>query len=312
MSDPGTARRLLREAALYRLQNPDWFREVERDRYEVIEQITGIPGYREKRHYERLTQEQRMELKEFRTWFDARFNCAKTFLSLGKAARKAPNDTDYSRFMGEHKVVSVKEAPPSLAMPEIMTHASTLAKHERANWYGVDARLKMFAGHYIEQARRRGIPLYVNEALRSNARQQELWAEGRSKIRTDGSHGRGCAVDIVHARHGWNLEDEEWIWLGSLGRSVADRLRLPIQWGGDWDEDGVPVIKDKNETFWDPAHWQIRGWRDARPVQAMAKLPMTPRRLLIEASKYPSRWSATDLRNGQINTLPEADHDATV
>ena len=56
-------------------------------------------------------------------------------------------------------------------------------------------------------------------------------------------------MDIVHASRAWNLTKKEWDVLGSIGKEIARKRNLKMEWGGDW-------------KFYDPAHWQIKDWRD--------------------------------------------------
>jgi hypothetical protein len=63
-------------------------------------------------------------------------------------------------------------------------------------------------------------------------------------------------VDIIHASRAWNLTKKEWDVLGSIGKEIARKRNLKMEWGGDWDgREGRP-------KFYDPAHWQIKNWRD--------------------------------------------------
>jgi len=96
----------------------------------------------------------------------------------------------------------------------------------------------------------RNIPVEAFEMLRNEARQDALYAEGRSKAKAGNSpHQYGMAVDVVHATRYWQLSKKEWDILGSIGKEVARRRNIKIEWGGDW------------EKFWDPAHWQLQNWR---------------------------------------------------
>jgi len=83
-------------------------------------------------------------------------------------------------------------------------------------------------------------------------------------------------VDIVHGVFAWELTPQEWQLLGKIGKQVAWRLNqaLPkerqffVDWGGDW-------------KFYDPAHWEIRGWQaDVRKLPVLDPVRKTPRKLM--------------------------------
>jgi hypothetical protein len=85
--------------------------------------------------------------------------------------------------------------------------------------------------------------------LRDEKRQNDLYEQGRSKAKGGNSpHQFGCAVDIVHATRYWQLSKKEWDIIGSIGKEIARKRHLKLDWGGDWD-------------FYDPAHWQLKNWR---------------------------------------------------
>jgi len=96
----------------------------------------------------------------------------------------------------------------------------------------------------VNDARSLGIELLVFETYRSNARQQELFNQGASKLRTVGVHNYGLACDIVKVAAG------EPSWKGDfsfLGRLARDHHLI---WGGDWGDPSVA------HTFVDAVHVQ--------------------------------------------------------
>ena len=122
---------------------------------------------------------------------------------------------------------------------------------------GVHPEIVDFWRAMYKACKARNIPVIAFEMLRTAERQDELYRTGRSKARGYTSpHQFGCAVDIVHAVDYWNISKKQWDIIGTIGKEVARRRHLKIEWGGDWDgEDGRP-------NFWDPAHWQLKNWRD--------------------------------------------------
>ena len=103
-----------------------------------------------------------------------------------------------------------------------------------------------------KECKARKIPIRAFEFLRSRERQDELQAEGRSNAKAGQSpHQYGLAVDIISATKAWDLSKKQWDVIGSIGKEIARKRNLKIDWGGDWD-------------FWDPAHWQIKDWKNYR------------------------------------------------
>lgn len=128
----------------------------------------------------------------------------------------------------------------------------------RANWDGVHPDLKKWALAFIQEAARYGVPLYVHTAKRTKEEQRRLFEKGRSQLNTVGAHTKGYAVDIVHSFYHWDMTEREWAWLHELGKDVARMRQCPMYqrqtWGGKW-------------RFYDPAHWEMTGWRDLPEVK---------------------------------------------
>ena len=57
------------------------------------------------------------------------------------------------------------------------------------------------------------------------------------------------AVDCIVAHKAWSLSKKEWACLIAIGKEVARRRNIKIDSGYDWD-------------FWDPAHWELEGWKE--------------------------------------------------
>ncbi|TIV40708.1 MAG: M15 family metallopeptidase [Mesorhizobium sp.] len=127
------------------------------------------------------------------------------------------------------------------------------AQQMRADREGVNMHLLGFYDAFQRQLRALGVPMFAAEFVRSPERQDELRALGTSKaLRGQSPHQYGLAFDLVHSKLGWDLTRQQWSLLGHIGKSVAARGRMKIDWGGDWE-------------FYDPAHWQVRGWRLLAP-----------------------------------------------
>jgi len=189
-------------------------------------------------------------------WFDRlRSGAIRSLSDLREAVfltREAsePEDTSFDRFLGTLGDGAVFDAPTRLRFPWDATAEEMLRRHAMADWQNVDPRIARFGAALIEVARKQGIPLYVHTAFRTRAEQEAAVSRGVSKARWPrAAHCQGAAVDIVHGRFHWQLTNGEWALLGKLGKDVAQRLRVPVVWGGDW-------------SFFDPAHWELAGWQD--------------------------------------------------
>lgn len=161
---------------------------------------------------------------------------------------------------------------------DVFTSAMYLGQCDRADWQFTDLRLQRWAALFIEMARRRGIPLYVHCAFRSEEEQRKVNHAGNSKAAYPRSpHNIGEAVDVVHSVFHWDLTRQEWHLLHVLGRLALDRLnadlpaasKLKLAWGGDF------------KSLWDPAHWEISDYRARiRRLPVGPPVRYTPRAIL--------------------------------
>lgn len=150
------------------------------------------------------------------------------------------------------------------------TDEAYLRQQDRADWQYADPRLVEFASKFIEAMRRKGVPVYAHSVFRTEAQQNELYDEGRSRARWPrASHCQGKAVDLVHSRYHWNgMRPADWQYFGKVGLDLADRLGIEVEWGGTW-------------SFYDPAHWQLANWKDdIKVIKAGPPLRKTARSLL--------------------------------
>lgn len=96
----------------------------------------------------------------------------------------------------------------------------------------------------VAAAQQMGIDLMVYETYRSQARQEALFNQGASKLRTVGVHHYGLACDIVRSINGEPSWKGDFSFLGQLAHSSG------LIWGGDW---GAPQIR---HSFVDSVHVQ--------------------------------------------------------
>jgi len=93
----------------------------------------------------------------------------------------------------------------------------------------------------------------IIEGLRTEARQLELLAQGKSKTKFS-KHLEGKAVDLAPYPIDWE-DRERFHYMGGMVRGIGQQLGVNIRWGGDWDSDGE--VKDNG--FDDLVHVEIRG-----------------------------------------------------
>lgn len=99
-----------------------------------------------------------------------------------------------------------------------------------------------------------GIPLIITSCYRSFSEQNLLYAEGRTKsggIITNAKggysqHNFGIAFDIAIGikGHTWDIAYFKKVW------KIAQKLKLPLGWGGNW------------KTFKDMPHFYLNEWGD--------------------------------------------------
>lgn len=127
-----------------------------------------------------------------------------------------------------------------------------------------DCRLKKFFFKSQAHCAKLKIPIRVVYGFRSFEEQERLFRLGKSQKRGGKSaHNSGMAIDIIHMERAWSdMPFDGWKLLASILFEQAHSMDLNLRWGGDWNQNGVAVIDDPAENFWDAAHWEIAGWQD--------------------------------------------------
>ena len=120
-------------------------------------------------------------------------------------------------------------------------------KRSKERLKGVDAKLVNVANELIKL-----MDVTVIEGLRSQERQNELVAQGKSKTKF-GKHVAGKALDLAPYPVDWE-DRERFHYMGGLIRGIGHSLGVNVRWGGDWDSDGE--IKDN--SFDDLVHIEIK------------------------------------------------------
>lgn len=157
------------------------------------------------------------------------------------------------------------------------TERRSLALHDRANWDGATPELREFAYRFHMALRRRSFPMYFHTVYRSPLLQRQLADAGYSQVRA-GAHQYGAAFDLVHCDLHWDMPREAWEYVGVIGKHVAKTNHIKVRWGGDF------------KTLWDPAHWEIEGWR----TKFAKVVPHKPLSISPAALRDPSKWRQAD------------------
>jgi hypothetical protein len=125
-------------------------------------------------------------------------------------------------------------------------------QHSRADRAGAHPDILEFEKRFLRRMRMHNVPMFSHCVIRTGAEQDRLYEKRVSNARAgESAHNYGMATDLIHGRLGWNLEKVSWEILGHIGKEVAAQAGIPIEWGGDW-------------KFWDPAHWELKNWRELR------------------------------------------------
>jgi len=157
---------------------------------------------------------------------------------------------------------------------DIFSQEWYLRLHERANWEGAPAQIRLFTWRYMRALRARGLPFYVHTCHRPPDVQLKLQQQGFSNL-SSGPHQRSAAIDVVSAIEHWNIPDPLWNYVGTLGETIARDMflgteyknpskPLKIEWGGRWTRP------------WDPAHFQLSDWKNRPIVEASEPLLLQP------------------------------------
>lgn len=142
------------------------------------------------------------------------------------------------------------DAVKSLRDPAYAASQNWQRQQWRAVRLGAHRDIKEFERRFIKRCYKLGIPLFAHNMVRTREDQDKLFADGVSKAKGGQSaHNYGMAVDIVHGVRAWNLQPKEWQVLGHIGTELAKSMGVEVVWGGSWT------------TFYDPAHWELTGWK---------------------------------------------------
>ena len=137
----------------------------------------------------------------------------------------------------------------------------TFSERSLNNLKGVHPKLVAVVHRALELT---PIDFTVLEGVRSQARQDELWAQGRTKpgpvvtwVQSSGTHGiqadgYGHAVDLAPYPIDWN-DHRRFDGLANVMFAAAKELGVTLRWGGNWDMDST--IHERGES--DSPHFEL-------------------------------------------------------
>lgn len=128
-----------------------------------------------------------------------------------------------------------------------------LGKRSKSRLKGVDSQLINVLNEVCKY-----FDITVIEGLRSQERQNELVAQGKSKTKF-GKHVQGKAVDIAPYPIDWNARDD-FHYLGGFVLGIASQMGINIRWGGDWSDSSLSQNRrtTKDNNFDDLVHFEIK------------------------------------------------------
>jgi peptidoglycan L-alanyl-D-glutamate endopeptidase CwlK len=126
-------------------------------------------------------------------------------------------------------------------------------KRSRERLKGVDSKLVNVLNEVVKY-----FDITIIEGLRSQKRQNELVAQGKSKTKF-GKHVQGKAVDIAPYPIDWDSRDD-FHYLGGFVLGVASKMGIDIRWGGDWSDSSLSknARTTKDNNFDDLVHFEIK------------------------------------------------------
>mgnify|MGYP003146462433 FL=1 len=129
----------------------------------------------------------------------------------------------------------------------------SFGKRSRERLRGVDSRLINVLNKVVKY-----FDVTVIEGVRSQDRQNELVAQGKSKTKF-GKHVEGKAVDIAPYPIDWQSRDD-FHYLGGFVLGVASEMGIDIRWGGDWSDSSLSenARTTKDNSFDDLVHFEIK------------------------------------------------------
>jgi len=139
-----------------------------------------------------------------------------------------------------------KKRAKKLGMPKF-------GKRSKERLRGVDAKLVNVLNEVVKY-----FDITIIEGLRSQKRQDELVAQGKSKTKF-GKHVLGKAVDMAPYPIDWQARDDFHL-LGGFVLGIASQMGVNVRWGGDWSASSLYKGKrtTKDNSFDDLVHFELK------------------------------------------------------
>ncbi|RWQ34082.1 MAG: M15 family peptidase [Mesorhizobium sp.] len=175
----------------------------------------------------------------------ARLHARQSYLPVHKVRRaaetpiEAPPDAD----------AGLRQSLASIADRKFCEGVKYSEQQLRADREGAHPDVIEFGRLLVKRMRKLNVPMFESCMWRTMDDQQAAYVLGNSKAKPGESpHNYGCATDVIHGIRGWDLSRQQWAIVGHVGKELAAQRGFKMIWGGDW-------------KFYDPAHWELAGWR---------------------------------------------------
>ena len=119
-------------------------------------------------------------------------------------------------------------------------------KRSKGNMKGVDSKLQNIFNEVVKD-----FDCTVTEGVRSQERQNELVAQGKSKTKF-GKHVLCRAMDVYPYPVDFKDRDR-FHYFGGYVKGIAKSQGVKIRWGGDWDGD----FETRDNIFDDLCHFEL-------------------------------------------------------
>lgn len=156
-------------------------------------------------------------------------------------------------WQAEPDAITYSEAVRDVRNLDFCLSQKFLDQQMRANRVGAHPDILEFETTLVRRMRKLGVPLFAHCVVRGEHEQNAVFVAGNSRAKWGESpHNYGCAVDLIHGTRAWSIPRKAWETIGHVGKEVSVAKGIPVTWGGDF------------KGFWDPAHWELKNWRDLR------------------------------------------------
>lgn len=125
----------------------------------------------------------------------------------------------------------------------------------------------------------KGWPCRIFEHWRTPERQAQMIAKGASKAGPwQSAHQYGLAVDVIHARHAWDVPERFWTDLAAVVKVIEECYKVDLEHGHTW-------------RFRDSAHIELKNFRKYRDAWGHRR-PTEAELDACFAAEMPGVWKA--------------------